>query len=207
MLRIFFPDDDVTDLETRRRSVKWRSVGEYLHALEDSYSHQRGRYKRDFTRQFGTLVGHAKWGHTADHTWRRPELAMEMAKDTFDTLVELCQESHQGRACRSSDWSLIKDTVERFVRYDPGQHGELGWEFIHTGGSTLAHGYIWNVTSYAGKIGVLRLKYQQRELDVRNRTLLEWAEHERKYPMSNSFSYYEHMKIPWVEPNLDQFTP
>ena len=57
--------------------------GQYLHAEQDSYAHQRGLTDRD-GEPYGPELGHAMDGHDPDKTYLRPELAMRMAKDTYE---------------------------------------------------------------------------------------------------------------------------
>jgi RHS repeat-associated protein len=50
-----------------------RQIGEYLHALEDSYSHQSNPGRREWGARFllQSVAGHGAKGHDPDQTWRR----------------------------------------------------------------------------------------------------------------------------------------
>lgn len=63
-------------------------VGEFIHAWEDSYSHQEDPVRQDFGKQFHDEhpapfndqdIGHGMHKHEPNWTWERPELALTMA--------------------------------------------------------------------------------------------------------------------------------
>jgi hypothetical protein len=101
------------------------AIGDYLHALEDSYSHQRNQYDRVFgyssqyhdVSALGFDIGHGREGHAPDWTWMRPELAMKMAKETYEKLVELCQK--QKTNCSPVSFDSIKDKIWSFMNDRP----------------------------------------------------------------------------------------
>jgi RHS repeat-associated protein len=74
-------------------TCKPKEIGEYFHALQDSFSHQRGATHRSKLNEwrFIRVLWHAFRLRSPDHTWRRPELAMRMARATYDRLVTLQQ--------------------------------------------------------------------------------------------------------------------
>src|SRR5947209_8525368 len=80
--------DEMRDGVMGDRSRDVRAIGEYFHALEDSYSHQADPSKRDFSKQYqdNGIFGHAKEGHYPDWTWARPALAKLMARDVFEEM-------------------------------------------------------------------------------------------------------------------------
>ena len=79
---------------------RWSSAGEYLHALEDSYSHQSNEDRRDFSQTYGTRYGHALKLHEPDWTWKREGLAHSMAMETYQKLKKLCVQYMKG--CEAS---------------------------------------------------------------------------------------------------------
>jgi hypothetical protein len=105
-------------------------VGEFIHALEDSYAHQADEHKRDFSKRFNALplervidswwfglghgFGHGLHGHHPDQTWRRPDLAMVMAQDVHREMMNLCSR-YVGTACTASSFESIRPTVYDFV--------------------------------------------------------------------------------------------
>jgi len=79
--------------------ARLRVVGEFLHAWEDSYSHQADNTRRDFSQQFhdrhpvtGQDIGHGRKKHEPDWTWgKRRRLSMAMAEATYYQMVALCE--------------------------------------------------------------------------------------------------------------------
>jgi RHS repeat-associated protein len=63
------------------------AMGIYLHALQDSYSHQRGRKDREGD-PFGPFVGHFFRGHGPDRPRTRPDLWRHMSEHTARELFE-----------------------------------------------------------------------------------------------------------------------
>lgn len=104
--------------DSAAHELKWRGVGEYIHALQDSYSHQRGKIYRDFNNSFGIVIGHGLRGHEPDWTWKRSAIAMDMARNVFDELRSLCVETNPS-TCTALPWSQIQSTVLRFVSFEP----------------------------------------------------------------------------------------
>jgi RHS repeat-associated protein len=126
-------EDAVTWMKDSRAQpgVRLYRLGEYLHALEDSYAHQSSPLSRDFAQTYNTWFGHALEGHEPDWTWMRINVAMDMAEDVFTELHGLCLEA-SASTCTALRWEEIQGTVERFVAYKPGLTGEL-----HFGGLVM----------------------------------------------------------------------
>jgi RHS repeat-associated protein len=80
------------------------ALGQYFHALQDSYSHEG----------FGWFWGHLFRGHKPDKTYNDPEKANEMARDTYyrvrQWLQQFCAEEIP------DNWDQIRDQVDRFNR-------------------------------------------------------------------------------------------
>ncbi|HMJ87007.1 MAG TPA: RHS repeat-associated core domain-containing protein, partial [Vicinamibacterales bacterium] len=120
-------------------------IGEFIHALEDSYSHQSDQHRRDFSKRFNDLVpGKLKWlrdfvpggkghgighgveGHTPDQTWRRPDLAMLMAEDVYREMVNLCLR-YSGTACATHSFEGLRPRVKKFIEFEPDRY--VQWKF------------------------------------------------------------------------------
>jgi RHS repeat-associated protein len=87
--------------------------GQYLHALQDSYSHQRGGSDRN-GEPYGANLGHIGDGHAPDKTSKRPELANKMAKDTYNEMRRFYQNQTGKEA--PDNWNTIEKPVNVFVR-------------------------------------------------------------------------------------------
>ncbi len=122
----------------------FRSVGEYLHALEDSYSHQKNRNERSFENRYGPNLGHSYKGKGPDWTWSAPPIAMAMARETYAKLKGLCHEQPVAVTCKeNASWASIASRVTNFVMEAPGPADTFLWEIhydpavsIHTPGVT-----------------------------------------------------------------------
>ncbi len=91
-----------TDLWQRALDGNLDHLGQYLHALQDSYSHEG----------FGPKYGH--WTHRPDKTYRDPEKANRMARDTY---YHLRQYLHVTTGQPVPDhWDQIREHVDRFNR-------------------------------------------------------------------------------------------
>lgn len=87
--------------------------GQYLHAEQDSYAHQRGLTDRDGD-PYGPKFGHLADGHDPDKTYLRPELALKMAEDSYQRLRGFYKRTH---GCDHPDeWKQIEPFVNRIVR-------------------------------------------------------------------------------------------
>lgn len=99
-------------------SNDFTAIGEYIHALEDSYSHSKGRTDRNW-KYYGHPhgLGHGPQGHSPDWTWKRPEKANRMAQEVFSELQELA------KACKMNgpvkNWEDISGQVDAFNTYKP----------------------------------------------------------------------------------------
>ena len=76
-------------------------------ATPDSHASGDDPNRRDFSKQFhdeflGEDIGHGglKHKHEPDWTWKRPGLAMEMARDVYAGMVDLCKQQ-RGEACKA----------------------------------------------------------------------------------------------------------
>jgi RHS repeat-associated protein len=101
-----------------------RSLGEYLHALEDTYSHSKGMEDRnwEYYDDLGFL-GHGLHCHEPDQTWRNPGKGMKMAKETYEQLQRmidrLASEGKLIRIGQAKDWGDIEDSIYKFMAYKP----------------------------------------------------------------------------------------
>ncbi len=95
-----------------RRAELWQraldggpdALGQYLHALQDSYSHEG----------FGPRLGHASAGHAPDKTYNDPEKANRMARDSYNRVRQYLQVT-TGQEI-PDQWDQIRDQVDRFNR-------------------------------------------------------------------------------------------
>jgi RHS repeat-associated protein len=98
-----------------------RQIGEYLHALEDSYSHQSNPDRREWGARFllQSVAGHGAKGHDPDQTWRRPALAMLMAQDVYGELQHIC--GHFGSRCGQQlpFEGRVRTRIAAFIAYRP----------------------------------------------------------------------------------------
>ena len=149
------------------------AVAEYLHALEDTYSHQKNRKIRSYgdyyeSRPFNK--GHAYQGHTVDWTWTSPELALQMAEEVYYELVVLCRQYQ--RECTAKSFDSLRETIEAFVRYEP----ETQRQFVY-----LSEGKKFGVTrsvlDYTSKIQILDPTYALTEAE-RNAQDQGWVDSE-----------------------------
>ena len=124
----------VTPERLRELDSLWRKdghlgrLGNYLHAFQDSFSHkglgpgigqagtrvdENGNVHRDAVNPLNT----EQW-HEVDDPSKRPQLAFDMAKQTYDILIEaakICKQKNTvGNIFFLSPWSIIKDTVWKF---------------------------------------------------------------------------------------------
>ena len=114
---------------------KFKEIGEYLHALEDTYSHSHGWLDRS-RNYYGHIqisdptgltgykfespgFGHGLMGHHADFTWDYPMKSDKMAEKLYDELVELAHSC--GVSGPVNSFNAIADRIQDFNRYKP-QH-------------------------------------------------------------------------------------
>lgn len=110
----------------------WKAIGEYLHALEDTFAHTTGKGDRNWqyyddlginvnVPKLPTVdvygIGHGGHGHRPDWTWEDPAKAMKMAELVFNDLRELAKSC--GGNCPASSWDSIKDRVSKFANHKP----------------------------------------------------------------------------------------
>jgi RHS repeat-associated protein len=129
-----------------------RTIGEFLHAWEDSYSHQDDPNRRDFAKQYhdklGTKdIGHGWHKHEPDWTWRHQGLAMTMAEQTHREIVTLCQK-YRGKACTTTQFPAIRDRVFDFVKFEPKLFEDIMY--------TLS---VPDVLDYSDKVHILDSSY------------------------------------------------
>lgn len=111
------PEQRIALYNAARKSCNPKDIGAYIHALQDSFSHQRGQYERDPNGGYGPVFGHIGDGHDPDYTWLRPELADQMAQSTYAFLKILAK--HCGCCGPITDWELIEQRVKSFNRHYP----------------------------------------------------------------------------------------
>lgn len=113
-------------------SSQLRKIGEFIHALEDTYSHQKNQQHRVFGDYFHDMGEGIDWGHglhrhRPDWTWDRPELAMEMARETLEQLSELCQDYFG--TCTPLPFESFESTVRQFVELPSDTYIDLKYGF------------------------------------------------------------------------------
>jgi RHS repeat-associated protein len=92
------------DLWQRALDGNLDQLGQYLHALQDSYSHEG----------FRPGVGHFFAGHRPDKTYNDPEKANRMARDTYNHVRQYLQVT-TGQPM-PDHWDQIRGQVDRFNR-------------------------------------------------------------------------------------------
>ncbi|MFQ5991852.1 MAG: hypothetical protein ACE5NA_05385, partial [Nitrospiraceae bacterium] len=90
------------------------SLAEYLHTLQDSYSHAG----------FHPDVGHLLEMHGPDKTYNDPEKANRMARDTYNA-IRKWMEAKIGVPV-PDEWADIRDRVDRFNRARTAQEKKKG---------------------------------------------------------------------------------
>lgn len=106
--------------QMKSRAYKERSrkeFGKYLHAHQDSYSHQKGQ-KDGNGEKYGTEWGHLKDGHRPDKAYVRPELAEQMAESTYRELRAF-KEHLSGKSQRDV-WDAIREQVREMIKSKEG---------------------------------------------------------------------------------------
>ncbi len=131
--------EEMTDFLTKALGpdASWQDIGDWLHVLQDSYSHQRGK-KTNLSYRTESPGSRLAWHEVPlyggtwkanpfkpDYTWWRPELADKMAEKVYkEGLLRLA--SQRGLAPRKN-WDDIMAKVKDFNRY---KHS--GWRFWRT---------------------------------------------------------------------------
>ncbi len=105
-------------------SYNFTKVGEFIHALQDTYGHSTGvgdrtwEYYGDFLMfKSGGLLGHAFQGHRPDHTWRDVAKAMKMAKKIHTALRLIALRTNATGTVQR--FTAIENTVRNFLKYEP----------------------------------------------------------------------------------------
>jgi len=107
-----------------------RDIGTYVHSLEDTFAHQPGQSDREQYRHHLSPTKRRRWhvnqGHLPDYTWRRPDLANNMAETVYGELQALAKKCCK---CPSKvdDWATIKGIVDKFNRYEPATAPWTRW--------------------------------------------------------------------------------
>jgi len=100
-------------------------VGEYLHALEDSFSHQSNDLTRDFSKTYdqkaaGYHVGHGLEGHKPDQTWRHVALALKMARAVYDALKDIYRNTHGNEdSPQLKSFTEVRNDIVKFLSFTP----------------------------------------------------------------------------------------
>jgi RHS repeat-associated protein len=102
-------------------------IGDYFHALEDTYSHTTGAKDRNWYYYHAELpiignIGHGYQGHTPDWTWKKPAKALKMAEMVYNELRLFAVHTGQNNPVQS--WSDIVETVEKFINFTPRTYYE-----------------------------------------------------------------------------------
>ena len=173
----FAPPHRIYALESiatpERNKGNIRAIGEFLHAFQDSYSHQANEVFPDSREAYDDRIGpfragHGCHGHDPDQTWKRSEaIRMRMVDETFAFLRAFRQKIYgRGGADTASLSADQRRSISRFM--EKPQDADLYHE-------AFAGGLKWaeSVRDYSEKI---------RRLDTRfSPTPYERADRERKY--------------------------
>lgn len=117
---------------------RWRRMGEFFHAQEDTYAHSSYPGGRNFVYYGdwlalgnGGFAGHALHGHNPDQTWRDVPKAMKMARRVFADMQGILadpQHKYPGsfvctdevdESIPNPKWDAIKGDVQKFVAFPP----------------------------------------------------------------------------------------
>jgi hypothetical protein len=102
--------------EAARTSCDLRQMGQFLHALEDSYSHK----------DYEPVLGHAASGHAPDKAYKNPERALVMANKKYFVLAQLLDACHP-KAMAVRRWSDIAAKLLTFLKTVPTQAQKDKW--------------------------------------------------------------------------------
>ncbi len=107
---------ELHDSAFRGRNLK--TLGHYLHALQDTFSHSLMDYTElppmdKLVASLGRLpdekvIGHLLYGHSVDKTYERPDLAEQMAQYVYMELTRFQRSENR--------WNDLEAAVARFVR-------------------------------------------------------------------------------------------
>ncbi len=139
-----------------------RAIGEYFHALEDSYSHQEDPVRRYFGKRFrdkalGVDIGHGLHGHEPDWTWVRVPLARRMAAEVYLAMIDLCQQINS--TCHAAPMDQVLEEVDPFLSFKPDLFDDLKYGRV-----------VPDVISYEKKIRKLDESYVVDPLEAAKRS-------------------------------------
>ena len=139
-----------------------RAIGEYFHALEDSYSHQEDPVRRYFGKRFrdkalGVDIGHGLHGHEPDWTWVRVPLARKMAAEVYLAMVDLCQRINS--TCHAAPMDQVLEEIDPFLSFEPDLFDDLKYGRV-----------VPDVISYEKKIRKLDESYVVAPLEAAKRS-------------------------------------
>ncbi len=100
----FTTEERRTELWQRALSGGLDELGQYLHALQDSYSHEG----------FEPVRGHASRLSAPDKTYNDPEKANRMARDSYNRLRQYLQQTTGQQV--PDQWDQVRTQVDRFNR-------------------------------------------------------------------------------------------
>jgi len=139
----------------------WQRVGEYLHALEDTYAHCTGVGDRNWEYHGnikvigftvwdnGGRTGHGHLGHEPDHTWRDGDKAMKMAEEVYSQIQAFAPPGSTAK-----DWSAIKGTIRDFVDYAPNVYKQYLPKYHVTVENATFDGYNTKIRKLNGAYGI-----------------------------------------------------
>lgn len=114
-------------LEEALKQNDLEKFGQYLHAFQDSYSHQNSEVPETWARRILNLInpqqkntpypastGHLVDGEWPDKTYNRPELADKMALETYNEIQNFYSITNSAKTINR--WNEIKGEVMEFNR-------------------------------------------------------------------------------------------
>lgn len=113
-----------------------KTLGEFLHAQEDTYAHSSKAGGRDFHyygdwfgKENGGHYGHGIHANNPDQTWRDKDKAMAMARRVFRDMKLIHADPNQKypgtedptseASVNEQGWEAVRPTVEKFVMLHP----------------------------------------------------------------------------------------
>jgi RHS repeat-associated protein len=108
-----------------RDTYNYEGIGDYFHALQDTYSHstEAGRwtyYNDSGVPLIAPNIGHGGHGHEPDFTWMDVPKTMEMARVTYSQMVTLAKS--RGAINSWVGWYAIEGKVRDFASYHPATY-------------------------------------------------------------------------------------
>jgi len=104
----FVDSKRLAQLQSDARGCDPKKIGQYLHALEDEFSH----------RNYGPKLGHALSGTTPDKPWTYPGQFFAMVERKFDALKTLrskCGSSRSAQTTAPRNFSSSLDAIKAWV--------------------------------------------------------------------------------------------